>query len=101
MPTVIYVTALTDPNPEMDQENYGAACIAVQHLSLMAHAAGLGTSWSSGAVAASAEVRALVGAGDGERMVGLIRLGYPDPAAPPKPGKRAPGTARTVWLDEA
>jgi nitroreductase len=98
LPAALFVTALTDPDPEVDLENYGAACCAVQNLMLGAQAAGLATSWSSGAVAMAPALRALVGAGDEERVVGLIRLGYPDPAAPAKAGKRAPGAVRTVWV---
>lgn len=98
VPALLYVTALSDPDPEMDLENYGAACCAVQNLSLLAHAAGLGTSWSSGAVAAADGLRELAGAGADERMVGLIRIGYPDPAAPAPPARRVSGANRTVWV---
>jgi nitroreductase len=101
LPAALFVTALTDPNPEIDLENYGAACCAVQNLMLAAQAAGLATSWSSGAVAMAPALRALAGAGEEERVVGLIRLGFPDPAAPSKAGKRAPGAARTVWVGAA
>ena len=100
VPALLYVTALRDADPEIDLENYGAACCAVQNLALAAHGAGLATSWSSGAVAAAPELRELLGAGENERLVGLIRLGYPDPAAPPKASRRAPGERFTVWLDE-
>ena len=99
VPALVYVTALTDPDPETDLENYGAACCAVQNLTLVAHALGLGTSWSSGAVAAAPGLRSLAGAGEDERMVGLIRVGYPDPDAPEPPARRLAGEERTTWLD--
>jgi nitroreductase len=100
VPALVYVTALTDPRPDVDLENYGAVCCAVQNLMLAAHAAGLGTSWSSGAVAAAEDLRTLVGASANERMVGLIRVGYPDPAAPPLASHRTPGANYTTWVDE-
>ncbi len=101
LPALVYVTALTDPDPEIDLENYGAACCAVQNMMLLAHMAGLATSWSCGAVAAAGELRTLVGAGtEGhERLVGLIRLGYPAESAVGKSGKRTPGLMHTVWVD--
>jgi nitroreductase len=100
VPALLYVTVLPDADPELDLENYGAACIAVQNMMLAAHAAGLATSWSSGAVAASEGLRALAGAGPEERLVGLIRLGYPRTTATPRQGRRAPGQTRTVWVDD-
>lgn len=98
LPAIIYVTALRDPDPEIDLENYGATCCAILNLMLAAHVAGLATSWSSGAVAAAAALRQLAGASEQERMVGLIRLGYPDPAVPPRAGRRVPGASRLVWV---
>ena len=69
VPALLYVTTLPDPNPEIDLENYGSTCIAVANMMLAAHAAGLATSWSSGAVAAAPALAALVGARADERMV--------------------------------
>lgn len=100
VPALLFVTSQRDANPEIDLENYGATCCAVQNLMLAAYSLGLGTSWSSGAVAASEGVRALAGAGKDERLVGLIRLGYPDPDAPVPQVTRASGATRTIWVDE-
>jgi nitroreductase len=99
VPTLLYVTALRNANPEIDEENYGAVCCAIQNLALAAHAAGIGTSWSSGAVAAAPALHELVGAGADERMVGLIRVGYMDPALAPPKGRRQPGSSVTTWVD--
>jgi len=100
VPALIYVSVLRDANPEIDEENYGAACCAIQNLSLMAHAAGLATSWSSGAVAAAEELKTLVGAGPNERMVGLVRVGYPDLGVPAPQARRTPGASFTIWVDQ-
>ncbi|MCC6457485.1 MAG: nitroreductase [Caldilineaceae bacterium] len=101
VPTLLYVTMLRDANPEIDLENYGAVCCALQNFALAAHAAGIGTSWSSGAVAAAPALHALVGAGDNERMVGLIRVGYLDPAISPPKARRKSGATHTTWVDAA
>lgn len=99
VPALLFVTVVGDHNPEVDQENYGAACCAVQNVMLLAHGAGLGTSWSSGAVAAAAELKALVGAGEAERLVALLRIGYPDVGAATPGGKRASAAGLTRWVD--
>lgn len=101
VPALIFVTVLRDANPEIDEENYGAACCAIQNLTLLAQAAGLGTSWSSGAVAAAPELLALAGAGPNERMAGLLRVGYPDPNVPTPQSRRTPAAGVTTWLDRA
>jgi nitroreductase len=101
VPTLLYVTYLTDANPEISLENYGAVCCAIQNLTLAAHARGIGTSWSSGAVAAAPELHALVGAGATEAMAGLFRVGYLDPALAPGRSRRSPGSTFTRWLDDA
>lgn len=99
VPVLLYVTSLRDENPEIDEENYGAVCCAIQNLTLAAHAAGIGTSWSSGAVAAAPALHELVGAGANERMVGLIRVGYMDPAVAPPKSRRQAGSSVTTWVD--
>lgn len=99
VPTLLFVTMVGDPNPEIDLENYGAVCCAIQNLTLAAHVLGIGTSWSSGAIAAALELLTLVGAGANERMVGLLRLGYLDPAVTPPKSRRTPGATFTRWLE--
>lgn len=101
VPTLLYITYLTDPNPEISLENYGAVCCAIQNLTLAAHAIGIGTSWSSGAVAAAPELHALVGAGAAEQMAGLFRVGYLDPILAAGSSRRSPGSNFTYWIDEA
>lgn len=101
VPTLLYVTSVRDENPELDLENYGAVCCALQNLALAAHATGIGTSWSSGAVAAAPALHELVGAGPNERMVGLMRVGYLDPAIAPPPARRKSGATYTTWVDPA
>lgn len=101
VPTLLYVTTIRDANPEIDQENYGAVCCALQNFALAAHAAGIGTSWSSGAVAAAPSLHEFVGAGANETMVGLIRVGYLDPAIAPPKSRRKAGSTFTTWVEAA
>lgn len=99
VPTLLFVTMVGDPNPEIDLENYGAVCCAIQNLTLAAHALGIGTSWSSGAIAAAPALLTLVGAGANERMAGLLRLGYLDPSLTPPKSRRTPGASFTRWIE--
>jgi nitroreductase len=99
LPALLYVTYVTDANPEIDLENYGAVCCAMQNFMLAAFSVGIGTSWSSGAVAAAPELHALVGADKTERMVGLFRVGYMDPGAQTPASRRAPGAIFTRWVE--
>lgn len=101
VPTLLYITYVTNPNPEINLENYGAVCCAIQNLTLAAHAMDIGTSWSSGAVAAAPELHTLVGAGADEQMAGLIRVGYLDPSLPRGSSRRSPGSTFTRWVDAA
>lgn len=100
VPTLLYVTTVRDDNPEIDEENYGAVCCALQNFALAAHAAGIGTSWSSGAVAAAPALHALVGAGANERMAALMRVGYLDPALASPKSRRKAGSSLTTWVDD-
>ena len=100
VPTLLYVTTIPDANPEIDEENYGAVCCAIQNFMLLAHAAGLATSWSSGAVAQSSELRRFVGAQESERMVGLIRVGYPDLQVQQPVGTRNDAATFITWVDD-
>ena len=98
VPALIYVTVVADPRPEIELENYGAVCCAVQNLLLGAHAAGLGASWSSGSVAAAPALQELVRAAPAEHMVGLIRLGYVDPRGVVATSQRALSAQYTRWV---
>ncbi len=98
VPTLVFITMVGDANPDVDLENYGAVCCAIQNFTLAAHALGIGTSWSSGAVAAAPEILTMVGASANERMAGLLRVGYLDAATAPSKSRRTPGSAFTRWL---
>ena len=99
VPTLLYVTAISDERPDIERENYGAVCCAIQNFSLLAHTAGLATSWSSGAVADSPQLHQFVGAQEHEQMVGLIRVGYPDPQARQTVSTRTAASTFTTWVD--
>jgi nitroreductase len=95
-PVVVVVAQVARPNnAERDLEDYAACCCAVQNLMLAAHAAGLASKWSTGAMAAYPAAKAFLGLAPDDRIVGYIYLGYPD--MPPPDGQRRPAASLTTW----
>lgn len=95
---VIIVVAQTgaSDDPERNTEDYAACCCATQNLMLAAHAAGLATKWSTGAMVASAAAKRYLGLNPADRIVAYIYLGY---AAEPAPAsKRRPSAEVARWL---
>jgi nitroreductase len=93
---VIAVAIPQDENPEIREEDYAAAMMAVQNISLMATAMGLGTHIKTGAVMDDPGARSAVGVPDNERIVALVNLG--EPAELPTPKPRTAARERTVWV---
>jgi len=74
-----------------------SAAMAAQNLMLAAHALGLGTCCMTGALAAQAELKALLGLDRRQELVCLVTLGIPDETPPPPP--RRPVDAITRFLE--
>jgi len=96
LPAMLAVSMLIDENPEIREEDYAATYMAIQNLSLAAHALGLGTHIKTGAVMDDPQSRTAVGVGSGERIVATIELG--EPAAIPDPKKRRAVGEVTSWV---
>jgi len=96
LPAVIAVAIRQDENPEIREEDYAAAMMAVQNILLVATSMGLGTHVKTGAVMDDPGARAAVGVPGDERIVALINLGEPADVPAPKP--RTGARERTVWV---
>jgi nitroreductase len=96
LPLMIAVAVAGNDNPEIAEEDYAAAMMAIQNIALAATALGLGTHIKSGAVMADPAARAAMGVRDGERVVALVNVGEPAEVPPAK--KREPASAFTTWL---
>ena len=96
LPALIVVAVVNSDNPEVAEEDYASAMMAVQNLALAATSIGLGTHIKSGAVMADSAARAAMGVRDGERVIAMINLGEPAEVPPAK--QREPATAFTTWL---
>ena len=90
-PVLIVVAQHGSPdNPELDLEDYGATCAAVQNLLLAAHAEGLTAKWSTGEMATSKAAFAHLGLAAGDRIVALIYLGAGEGGEAVTPKRTAP-----------
>ena len=87
-------TAVLD-DPVRDQEDYAAVCCAVQNLLLAAHARGLASKWSTGALAESAAAKRWLGIDAVDRIVAYVYLGYAAEGLREPPAARSP--AAVVW----
>ncbi len=97
LPTMIAVAIVTSDDPEIAREDYAAAMMAVQNLSLAALDIGLGTHIKTGGVMDDAAARAAAGVSDNERIVAIVNVGTPTETPPPK--KRADAKQFTSWRD--
>ncbi len=94
-PGLIYVFSLPGDTEEMTQENYAAACCAVQNLLLAAVAEGLAGDWSTGNTTRHPQLAETMGGESDWTMVGALFIGYP---ARPSASVRAPVGEVTAWL---
>jgi nitroreductase len=95
LPCMIAVAVVQNENPEIREEDYAAAMMAIENLALTAVALGLGTHIKTGGVMSDAASRAAVGVADTERIVAIVNVGEPAEAPPPR--KREAATSVTVW----
>ena len=86
---ILAAMRLTPDHPKaVEHEEMLAVGAAIQNLMLALHAQGIGSIWTTGAVSDSDEVKRMAGwAEAGDRVVGMIYAGYPNPdkAFPPRP----------------
>jgi len=95
LPGMIAVALVDNENPEIREEDYAAAMMAVQNLALTAVSLGLGTHIKTGGVMGDAASRAAAGVGEKERIVAVVNVG--EPAELPPPRKREGATPLTTW----
>jgi nitroreductase len=96
LPGMLAVTVVLAADAETREEDYAAAFMAIQNLSLAAHAVGLGTHLKTGAIMDDALARTAVGVPDGQRIVATIEIG--EPVGVPSAKTRTPASALTTWL---
>jgi len=96
LPAMIAVSVVVHENAEVCEEDYAAAFMGIQNLSLLAHAKGLGTQIMTGAVMNDPNSLAAMRVPEGERVVATVRLG--EPAQLPEGKARKAASGLTIWL---
>lgn len=96
LPCMLVVSVVLDENPEIREEDYAATYMAIQNLSLVAHAMGLGTHIKSGAIMDDPNSHAAVGLPEGERIIATINVG--EPARVPEVKARRQSAELTTWV---
>jgi nitroreductase len=96
LPAMIAVAVVKSDDPEIAEEDYAAAMMAIQNLALAAVERGLGTHIKTGAIMSDPAARAAVGLPENERIVAVVNVGEPAEVPPPK--VRQPATAFTTWV---
>jgi nitroreductase len=97
LPAMLIVAVRPNDDPELREEDYAAAWMAIQNLALVAIEMGLGTHIKTGAVMADPAARAAAGVKDDERIVAVVNIGEPADVPPPKARERA--ATLTTWMD--
>ncbi len=95
LPCMIAVSIVQSDNLETREEDYAAAMMAVENLSLAAVALGLGTHIKTGGIMGDAAARTAAGVGEGERIVAVVNVG--EVAQLPPPRKRESAAGFTTW----
>ena len=94
-PALVYVYSVPADSEEMTQENYAAACCAVQNLLLAGVAEGLAGDWSTGNTTKHPQLAETLGGESDWTMVGALFIGQP---SRPSASVRAPADEVTAWL---
>lgn len=97
-PAFIFVLMALSDDPVRREEDYGAVMMAIENLLIAAWADGIGTWLRTGGVMDLPEVRAMAGAREDERIVGIISAGYLD-AEPQPTARKKPLSELITWRD--
>ncbi|MGA0019855.1 MAG: nitroreductase family protein [Steroidobacteraceae bacterium] len=97
-PILIVVAAVATPHPKVPEiEQWVAVGAAIQNMWLRARELGLGMAWKTGSHAYHGGVKAALGIGAEDQIIGFLHLGYATSAAPVREGDYL---SRTRWFGE-
>lgn len=95
-PAVIFAQTFPADAAFDTEENYAAACCAVQNLLLAAHAEGLGAIWRTGVPCEHRAVKSFLDLPPDGKLVAAVFVGYP--AGPPPAQTRRPLEERVRFI---
>lgn len=94
-PVIVACTCVPSPDA-VEQEELASVAMAIQNVLLAAPAKGLGVMLRTGAASYHPAMAAELGLDDGEVVVGLLYIGYPEADRSLTP--RTPASEKTTWL---
>ena len=97
VPAMIGVVVHEDADPEIREEDYATAFMAIQNLCLAAVDMGLGTHIKTGAVMGEASLREALEVGASQRLAAIVFVG--EPAEVPDAKPRDAASERTRWME--
>ncbi|WP_112182465.1 PTS sugar transporter subunit IIA [Paraliobacillus zengyii] len=97
IPCHIVIVMNEDPRTKVWEEDYAAVCALIQNFQLTAWERGLGVVWKTDEYISSPKFREGIDVVPGEKIVGLLQVGYPD--AIPRYSKRIPATKKLTVID--
>lgn len=77
IPVHLIVAMKQDPRQKQWDEDYAAVCCWIQCFLLAAWERGLGAVWKTNTYAYAPAFRSAIGVADGEKIVGVLHIGYP------------------------
>ncbi|MCT2538177.1 nitroreductase [Aquibacillus koreensis] len=96
-PLLLMVLMEENPDQKLREEDYAATSCVIQNLSLLAWEKEIGMIWKTGAITFHPEFRKIIGAKPGEKVVGMLQMGYP--AKVPKERPRVDAHERITELN--
>jgi nitroreductase len=96
-PVFVVVMSAVNPDEITREEDYAATMMAVGNLMIAAESLGLGTFLKTGGMLRDPAFLELARVPEGHRAVGIISLGYPAEAEPPR--RRKPAAELTEWVE--
>jgi nitroreductase len=85
VPLHLLVILKEDPRQKVWDEDYAAICCLIQNFQLLAWEQGLGVVWKTNNYGYDPKFRESAGVVPGEKIVGVLHIGYPDVIPPERP----------------
>lgn len=89
VPAHLVVILKEDPRQKQWDEDYGAVCALIQNFQLAAWEQGLGVVWKTNNYSYDPRFHQAVGLQPGEKIVGVLHIGYPETVPAKQPRKAA------------
>ena len=94
-PWLIFVYSEISDQLEINEENYGAVCCAIQNMQLMATAMGLSVGWSTGGISKIENLDKIFSIEESLKIVGVLTVGYSESTVEKT---RTHYNDKTAWL---